>query len=431
MKKIITIAITLLLLITSTTYRVNAETPAPPNVSGDGIVLMDATTGEILYGKNIDATFPPASTTKIMTALLTIENCKLDDVVTVSNDFTNKNLPLLDGNRINVKNGEQITVKDLLYALLLPSANDAAVALAEHISGSVPEFAKLMNKRAKELGCTTANFQNPNGLYDKDHRVSARDLALILRALASHPEFSQIATTVSYTMAPTNKTDPVMTKRDRTLVNENKLVNKNLPSYYYEGIEGGKTGYTIQSLHSYVASATRDNHRLIVTILHSNDRTFFQDARNLFDYGFKNFALEKMYSKGDKVTAFNESSGNSIPLLASKDFYYVKNKTSDTVPTFKFNEASLKDKYFHKGDVVSNLDMNLDGKSIGTLELVSSADYNPNSNSVISISENNLKNNKIVYILGVIIVLFLLNAYRLRRISLARKKRYLKYKGLK
>lgn len=431
MKRLIAITIIILLLVTNTAHKANAATLTPPNISGDGVVLMDATTGEILYGKNIDATFPPASTTKIMTALLTLENCKLDDIVTVNNDFTSKNLALLDGNRIDVKNGEQITVKDLLYALLLPSANDAAVALAEHISGSAPEFAKLMNKRSKELGCTTANFQNPNGLYDKDHRVSARDLALILRALASHPEFSQIATTVSYTMAPTNKTDPVMTKRDRTLINENKLVNKSLPSYYYEGIEGGKTGYTIQSLHSYVASATRDNHRLIVTILHSNDRTFFQDARNLFDYGFKNFDLKKMYSKGDVVTTFNEKDGNKISLLASKDFYYVKDKASNEVPTFSFNEASLNDKYFHKGDMVSNLDMKLNDKTIGTLELVSSADYNPNVNSIAKASENNLKNNKIVYGIGIFIILILLNTYRLKRISAAKKRRYLKYRGLK
>ncbi|AGK97055.1 D-alanyl-D-alanine carboxypeptidase family protein [Clostridium pasteurianum] len=431
MKQIITIAITLLLLTTSTTYRVNAETPAPPNVSGDGIVLMDATTGEILYGKNIDATFPPASTTKIMTALLTLENCKLDDVVTVSNDFTTRNFKSLDGNKIYIQDGEQITVKDLLYALLLPSANDAAVALAEHISGSIPEFAKLMNERAKELGCTTANFQNPNGLYDNDHRVSAKDLALILRQLATHPEFSQIATTPRYTMAPTNKFDPVKTKFDRTLINEDKLVYKNLPSYYYEGIEGGKTGYTIQSLHSYVASATRDNHRLIVTILHSNDRTFFQDARNLFDYGFKNFDLKKLYSKGDIVTTFNESDGNKISLLASKDFYYVNDKTSNTVPAFNFNEASLKDKYFHKGDVVSNLDMKLNGKDIGTLALVSSADYNPNVNSIAKASENNLKNNRVAYGIGIVIILLLLNTYRLKRISAAKKRRYLKYRGLK
>lgn len=431
MKQILTIVITILLLFTSIPNKVNADTPAPPNVSGDGVVLMDATTGDILYGKNIDEAFPPASTTKIMTALLTLENCNLDDVVTISNDFTNRNFKLLDGNTLVLKNGEQLTVKDLLYGLLLRSANDSAVALAEHISGSVPEFAKLMNKRAKELGCTNASFQNPNGLYDKDHKVSAKDLALILKALATHPEFSQIATTVSYTMAPTNKTDPNITKRDRILTNENKLVNKNLPEYY-AGIEGGKTGYTIQSLHSYVACATRNNHRLIVTILHSNDRTFFQDARSLFDYGFMNFDLKKMYSKGDVVTSFNENDGNKISLLASKDFYYVTNKNSDSLPTIKLNQESidsLSNKSFEKGDTVSNAIVDLDGKKIGTLNLVSSTTYN--SSSLKAIVAKDSKNNKITYAIGIFIILFLLNIYRLKRIAAAKKRRYRKYSGLK
>lgn len=286
MKKIFTIIVIAFLLLTSSDIKINAETLAPPNVSGDGVVLMDATTGEILYGKNIDETFHPASTTKIMTALLTLENTKLDDVVTLSNDFTTKNLTLIGGNNISLQNGEQIKVKDLLYALLLPSANDSAVALAIHISGSVPAFAELMNKRAKELGCTTANFQNPNGLYDKTHVVSAKDLALILRKLSTYPEFRQIATTTSYRMSPTNKTDQAKTTIDRTLRNEDKLIYKGT-SNYYEGIDCGKTGYTTQSLHSYVAAATRNGHRLIVTIMHSNDQKYFTDAKALLTMALK------------------------------------------------------------------------------------------------------------------------------------------------
>lgn len=428
MKRLIAITITILLLVTTISVKTNAATLTPPNVAGDGIVLMDATTGKILYGKNIDETFPPASTTKIMTALLTLENCKLDDVVTINNDFTNKNHTLLDGNTLVLQNGEQVTVKDLLYGLLLRSANDSAVALAEHISGSVPEFAKLMNKRAKELGCTTASFQNPNGLYDQNHKVSAKDLALILRKLATHPEFSEIATTTSYTMASTNKTDPNKTKRDRTLNNENKLVYKNLPNYYYPGVEGGKTGYTIQSLHSYVACATRDNHRLIVTILHSEDKTFFQDARTLLDYGFNNFDLKKMYSKGDVVTTFNEDDGNKISLLADKDFYYVNEKNSNKEPTFNFNDESLKNKYFHKGDAVSNLALKLNGKNIGTIKLISSSDYNPKNSSINKLIPKGFKDNKISYIIGILVILFLLNIYRLKRIAAAKKRKYRGYK---
>ncbi len=376
MKKIFTIIVIAFLLLTSSDIKINAETLAPPNVSGDGVVLMDATTGEILYGKNIDETFHPASTTKIMTALLTLENTKLDDVVTLSNDFTTKNLTLIGGNNISLQNGEQIKVKDLLYALLLPSANDSAVALAIHISGSVPAFAELMNKRAKELGCTTANFQNPNGLYDKTHVVSAKDLALILRKLSTYPEFRQIATTTSYRMSPTNKTDQAKTTIDRTLRNEDKLIYKGT-SNYYEGIDCGKTGYTTQSLHSYVAAATRNGHRLIVTIMHSNDQKYFTDAKALFDYGFENFNLNKEYSKGDVVTYYKESNGKKIPLVAAEDFYYVTNKDSTSKPSFEFNNNSIKSKKFYKGEKVTNIDLNLDGKLIGNLNLLSGTTYSP------------------------------------------------------
>ncbi|WP_242949451.1 hypothetical protein [Clostridium pasteurianum] len=137
-----------------------------------------------------------------------------------------------------------------------------------------------------------------------------------------------------------------------------------------------------------------------------------------------------MYSKGDVVTYFKERDGNRISLLASEDFYYVNDTTSSKVPTFKFDETSLENKYFHKGDVVSNLNMKLNSEKIGTLKLVSSSDYNPKTASINSISKN-IKNNKIIYIIGLLIVLFLLNLYRIKRKSVLRRKRYIKYKRLK
>lgn len=377
MKRLNIITITILFLITSLGFNVKAETVNPPNVGSDSVVLMDATTGDILYGKNVDSAYPPASTTKTMTALLTLEKCKLDDVVTISNDFTNNNLPLLDGNTICIKPGEQLTVRDLLHGLLLRSANDAAVALAEHISGSVQEFAKLMNKRAEELGCKTAHFMNPNGLYNKDHKVSARDLALIMRELSKHDDFRKIASTLTYTIQPTNKTDAAESSKNRILTNENKMLYKN-SSCYYEGAEGGKTGYTIQSLFSYVACASRNNHRLVVAFVHGKDKTFYEDAKKLFDYGFNNFDLNKLYSAGDKVKTTAANDGTKISLLAAEDFYYVSKKDSASKPTISFTHKSLNKTYFIKGDIVSNVTITLDGNNIGTLNLKSGQSFGKN-----------------------------------------------------
>lgn len=419
MKKLVTVLVTVFLLISNLGIKTYADPVSPPNVSGDGVVLMDATTGQILYGKNIDQQFPPASTTKIMTALLTIENTKPDDIVTISNDFTTKNHTLLDGNTLCLENGEQIKVKDLLYGLLLRSANDSAVALAEHISGSVENFAKLMNKRARELGCTTASFQNPNGLYNKDHKVSAKDLALILRKLSEYPEFREIATTPYYTIPATNKTDQAKTVINRSLRNENKLIYKGSKEYY-EGVDGGKTGYTIQSLHSYVAAATRNNHRLIVTIMHSDDQKYFDDARALLDYGFNNFNLNKQFSKGQIVTYYKEANGTKIPLVAAEDFYYVTDKSSKSKPTFKFDNSSIKVDKFNKGERVTNIDLKLDDKYIGNLNLLSGVTYSPSVLMQNSITANFNKLYILYGAIGILGVILLFNLM-LRKIKLFKK----------
>jgi len=317
MKKLITIIIMTLFLIQNISSAVIAKTTTPvvPSVSADSVVLMDATTGKILYEKNKNTAYPPASTTKIMTSLLVLENGNLDDMVTVS-----KNAENADGSKIYIFEGEIISVKELLYGLILASANDCAIALAEHISGSTEEFAKLMNEKAKSLGCKNTNFVNPNGLYDVDHKTSAYDLALIMQELTTHAEYKDISTTPSYLMAPTNKSI-----EKRPLWNGNRLIHSG-DSYYYEGCEGGKTGYTVQSKHSYIAVATRNGQKLIVSLIHDSAKTFFPDSRKLFDYGFNNFELSKFLNKDDAVSNLTLDDGTVIPLLAAKDFYIVKAK---------------------------------------------------------------------------------------------------------
>lgn len=309
----------------------------PPTVSADGVVLMDKNTGQILYSKNLDSPYPPASTTKIMTALLALEKCNLDDVVTIGKNATD-----IDGSKIYIFEGEKLTIRDLLYSLLLQSANDCAVALAEHISGSTQEFVKLMNTRAKELGCKNTNFVNPHGLYDDKHRTSARDLALILRELSKHEDFKKIATTQVYVINPTNK-EP----NKRFIGNKDKLVLKR-SKCYYEGCEGGKTGYTIQSKHSFVATATRDNKSLIAVLLHDAKHTYWDDVINLFNFGFSNYTREKLYSKNQCLYNYKINDNSSIPVLATEDFYYLRKNGDKDVPELKVNNAPLNNKFFKK-----------------------------------------------------------------------------------
>ncbi|MEW9096673.1 MAG: D-alanyl-D-alanine carboxypeptidase family protein [Clostridiaceae bacterium] len=363
MRKIHTLLILVLIFFIIPNLNTVSAKSNPPSVSADGAVLMDATTGEILFQKNMDKPYPPASTTKVMTALLTLENTNLDDVVTVG-----KKPPFADGSKIYIFEGEQITVRDLLYALLLESANDASEALAEHISGSVEEFAKLMNKRAKELGCENTNFVNPSGLYNDKHRTSAKDLALIMRELAKHPDYTQISTSLSYKIAPTNKS-----KESRPLWNKNKLVQQ-YSTYYYDGIEGGKTGYTVQSQHSYVASAQRNNHRLVASFIYDKNKTYFADAIKLFDYGFNNYELVKMFSKDEVVTEYNEKDLN-VKLLASEDFYYIKEKDKDEKAVFNLENKDLSRESFQKGDNVINATISFNDKNIGTVKLLSDSDH--------------------------------------------------------
>ena len=253
---------------------INVKAITSPKIIAHGAVLINLNTGKFFFQKNSHSEYAPASTTKVMTALLTLEKCKLDEKVTIG-----KNPPFEEGSKIYLMEGEVLTVKQLLYALLLPSANDAALALAEHISGSKQAFANLMNKRARKLGCRNTNFVNPNGLYDKNHFTSAYDLALIAAKAMKFSKFREIVSTLSYKLAATNK-QPLI----RYLHNENKLLFSKV--YKYSGADGIKTGYTIKSKHTYIGAATRKGITLAVVLLY-DEKGYYKEAASLFDYGFK------------------------------------------------------------------------------------------------------------------------------------------------
>jgi len=256
----------------------SAKAANAPEIASEGAVLYNATSGKFLYEKNANHQYYPASITKFMTALLVLENASQDDTVVFSSAATEN----LESGAVNLEltKGDRVKVRDCLYGLMLKSANEVANGLAEHVSGSVPSFAKKMNRRAQELGCTNTNFVNPSGLNNAKHLSTPHDMALIAKACFDRADFRAIDRTVSYHFPATQKrpngTDIVMGHRMISSGNAD----------YYPGILGGKTGYTSAAGNTLVTCAERNGVRLIVVVMKSH-KTQYSDTRALLDYGFQ------------------------------------------------------------------------------------------------------------------------------------------------
>lgn len=273
-----------------------ADWPTDVSILADGGILMDANSGAILYEKNAQEAYYPASITKILTALIIIENCDLDDTVTFSNSAVNT---LEAGASIlGARVGDQMSVRDCLYALLLQSANEVANALAEHCSGSIEAFAELMNRKARSLGCVNSNFANPSGLNDENHYTCAYDMALIAQAAFSNSVFVEIDSTTYYDVpAGQLKQYP-----DGWRYYAHHRMLKRNDSVYYDGIVGGKTGYTSLAGNTLVTCAERDGLKLISVILNGH-QTHYTDTKALFDFGFSHF---KSVAIADKDSTYQE-----------------------------------------------------------------------------------------------------------------------------
>ncbi len=253
--------------------------PEGPEITAEAAIVLEAGTGTILYAKNIHEQLYPASTTKIMTSLLAVENASLSDKISFSNEAV-FSVPS-DGSSIGMDVGESITLEQALYGIMVGSANEVANAVAEHVSGSIDEFVKLMNTRAKELGCTDTHFNNTNGLQDSEHYTSAYDLAMISRECFKNEILCKVGNTPRYHFTPT-ATQP----DDFYLKNKHKLINGEIS---YEGILGGKTGYTELARETLVTCAEKNGMRLICVVLMDESPSQFTDTVTLFDYGFNNF----------------------------------------------------------------------------------------------------------------------------------------------
>lgn len=247
-------------------------------------IAIDAGSGKVLWQKDAETPRYPASTTKIMTALLLIERCTPDEMITAPADIEN-----IKESSMHLKPYEQVRMIDMLYALMLRSANDGAVAVADHISGSVPAFVELMNERAKQIGCTHTHFDNPNGLNDKNHTISAHDLALIAREAMKYPVFREVVKTKRFEIVRSVNT------ADRLMVNKNKWLFKD-PS-----ADGVKTGYTVPAGHTYVGSATRSNFQVITALMHSDH--WQSDHKSLLDYSFSTYEARPVAAAGTPLAS--------------------------------------------------------------------------------------------------------------------------------
>lgn len=287
-------------------------------------ILMDVNTGRVLYSNNSNLKLPMASTTKIITVLLAIENADLNDIVSIS-----RNASIQEGSSVYLKEGEKLKLEDLLYCIMLRSGNDAAVAVAEHISGSVEDFAKLMNNRASTIGAKNTNFTNPHGLPDNDHYTTSYDLALITRDALKNKIFAKIVGTKKYTISRLSNES-----WDRVLQNKNKML------WQYPGGDGVKTGYTKKAGRCLVSSATKENWQILCVVLNCSD-TWGSSAK-LLNYGFENYDNIKVIDKQNTIINLNIKKGKEkyIQVIPKNDLY---------VPLLKINDE------YEKIDYIQNL----------------------------------------------------------------------------
>lgn len=368
------LAIVIVLLIIFCTYYPSFAADEKLDLTGEAAILIDADTMEILYSKNPHEKLYPASTTKIMTGILAIELGNLNDIVTVDQEVVN----LTDGSHIALEVGEQLTLEQLLYALLVESANDAALAIAKHISGSIDEFIKLMNEKAKEIGALNTNFVNPNGLSDENHVTTAYDLALMAKYAMKNETFRNIVKNYTYTIPPTNKKtqERVLWSNNRMLYSAEKIsVDGVQTTIKYDGVNGVKSGYTVGAGQCLVTSYEKDGRWLIAVVLKSNGKNIYSDTHKLLNYGINNFEKVRIGFANKFIDNLPVENG-VIPYVAGitkSDVYYVIEKGKLDSIEEKIVTDTL-EAPLSKGDVIGKVEYYLDGRKISENDIISTMD---------------------------------------------------------
>ena len=292
--------------------------PQASDISSTAAIVMETSTNTVLYSKNADQALYPASAVKVMTCLMALENSSLDDQVTMT--ATGVSGVTDGGANISAQLDEVFTMEQCLYAIMVASANDIALQVAEHISGSVEDFVAAMNTRAQELGCTNTVFTNPTGLPDENQHTTAHDMALIMEAAMANDTFRTIAQTTSYTIPATN-----VSGGDRVLTNNFTMINSSSDSYY-EPCIGGKEGYTEASGSTLVCEASKNNMKLVCVVLNGASGVTDNEAIALLNYGFDNFTPLTLPDDD-----FNRLSGGTVivPAGTGADALTTEDSSSD------------------------------------------------------------------------------------------------------
>ena len=331
-----------------------------PEVKARSAILIDAKTGQVIFDKKMHLRSAPASTTKIMTAIIAIESGRLDDTVRVSPKAASTR-----GSSMYLYPGQSISLRELLTGLLLRSGNDAAVAIAEHLAGSEEAFAELMNKKAFLLGASETSFRNPHGLSRADHYSSAYDLALLARYALANPIFAEIVNTKETSI---DWTDRKGRERDVQLRNTNKLL------WMLEEADGVKTGTTNEAGPCLVASATRGNHKLIAVVLHDHSRWY--DSVMLLKYGFDNYELYDYASKGDVVGTIPVEHGLTESVQALVSEHAALLVSSADFPLVSV-EVELPEKIkapVYRGQKIGEIVFYIGDKAVKTVDILASQD---------------------------------------------------------
>lgn len=347
--------------------------PAGPQVYAESAIVMEAGTGTILYSKNIDQQLYPASITKVMTVLLALENLDMDEEVT----FSHNAVYSIDyaSSHIARDEGEILTVEECLYAIMLESANECSNAIAEQISGSVEEFADLMNKRAAELGCTNTHFVNAHGLPDEEHYTCPHDMALITREAIKYEKFRQISSTSRYVLRATNK------KSEELLMNNHHyMISGYKTSRFLDNtVFAGKTGYTTVALNTLVTCATRNGMDLVVITMKTQGTSergvpMYTDTANLLNYASENFQKlnisenEKNFAigQGELFDTGDSVFGTSAPLIEMDHEGYVvlpvNTDFTDAAAQLEFQDAD-------DSGIIATLNYTYAGQSVGSVNL--------------------------------------------------------------
>ena len=330
------------------------------NVDAKASLIIEENSGKVIHEDNSNVQNYPASVTKILTAILTLENCELTDTVTVSKTAIS-NIP--SGYVIApLFVGEQMSVEDLLYALMLKSANDAAYVLAEHVGGSVEGFSEMMNKKAEELGCKNSHFVNPNGIHNSNHYTTAYDMYLIAKYAMKNEEFVKIVSTYQHTLSATNK----YSKNDRIMKNTNSFVNPS-SRYYDENVKGIKTGTTLQAGNCLITSTSKNGFDVITVVLGAKtSESKFSETKKMFNYVFDNYEFTQIHKKGDVIKNIEVEKATketkSLNLVISDDIKSINNikiKAEEIEPEISLNDEIIAP--ISKGQELGTIKYTVDG----------------------------------------------------------------------